>query len=250
MSDGAADPLEVSVLGTFEVTRAGRRIAVRGATERALLARLALDGNRPVSNSRIVDDIWGERAPRRPKQAIHALVFRLRQALGDAADALATSDRGYSLRLAADALDLWRFEALVALGRAAHAGGDLDAAARHLTGALAVWRGDALAGLDDHPFVPPRARQLEENRFETLVERIEVDLARGQHGRLVPELEALVGQRPTHEGLCRLLITALYRCGRQVDALAAYVRRVRAALAAEPLETLLEGRVDWPELAV
>jgi predicted ATPase/DNA-binding SARP family transcriptional activator len=256
MDDGA-DRLEVSVLGTFEATQAGRRIAVRGATERALLVRLALDGNRPVGNSRIVDDIWGDQAPRRPKQAIHALVFRLRQALGDAAAALRTSDRGYSLRLAPDALDLWRFEALVTRGRRAHADDDLDAAARHLTGALAVWRGDALAGLDDYPFVPPRARQLEENRFETLIERIEVDLARGQHGHLIPELEALVLERPTHEGLCRLLVIALYRCGRQVDALAAYDglrKRLSGEFGIDPSVPLQEleievlrqdTRLDW-----
>jgi len=221
MTDGA-DHLEVGVLGPFDARAAGQRIIIRGSTERALLARLAMDGNRPVSTGRIISDLWGDRAPRRPRQAIHALVFRLRRDLGEMAAALETSDHGYSLRLDADGLDLWRFEALVGLSRRARADGGLDAAARHLTEALALWRGDALTGLDDCPFVPSRARQLAESRFETLIERIEIDLDRGLHARLIPELEALVLQWPTHEGLCRLLMTGLYRSGRQVDALAAY----------------------------
>jgi len=221
MTDGS-DHLEVGILGPFDARSAGRRIIIRGSTERALLALLAMDGNRPVSTDRMISELWGDRAPRRPRQAIHALVFRLRRALGELAPALETGDHGYSLRLAADGLDLWRFEALVGLSRRARADGCLDAAARHLTEALALWRGDALTGLEDCPFVPSRARQLAESRFETLIERIEIDLDRGLHARLIPEMEALVLQRPTHEGLCRLLMTGLYRSGRQVDALAAY----------------------------
>ena len=256
MTDGS-DHLEVGVLGPFDARAAGRRVIIRGPTERAFLARLAIDGNRPVSTDRIISDLWGDRAPRRPRQAIHALVFRLRRALGEMAPALETGDRGYSLMLAADGLDLWRFEALVGLGRRARADGGLDAAARHLTEALALWRGDALTGLDDCPFVPSRARQLAESRFETLVERIEIDLDRGLHARLIPELEALVLQRPTHEGLCRLLMTGLYRSGRQVDALTAY-ERLRKRLAGQfgldpsprlrelELEVLRQDpRLDW-----
>jgi predicted ATPase/DNA-binding SARP family transcriptional activator len=231
MTDGA-DRLEVGILGPFEASAAGQRIVIRGATERALLARLAIDGSRPVSNRRIADDLWGDQAPRRPKQAIHALVFRLRQTLGPSAAVLQTSDHGYALQLGTDALDLWRFDALVAGSRRAQARGDLAAAARDLTAALAVWRGDALTGLGDCPFVYPRARQLEETRFETHTERISVDLDRGLHTRLVPELEALALERPTHEGVSRLLMIALYRCGRQVDALAAY-DRLRKRLAGQ-----------------
>ncbi|HEY1917551.1 MAG TPA: BTAD domain-containing putative transcriptional regulator [Streptosporangiaceae bacterium] len=145
MTDGA-DRLEIGVLGPLEAVAAGQPIVIRGATERALLSRLALDANRPVSVERIADDLWDDQAPRRPKQAIHALVFRLRQALGESAAALQTSDRGYCLRLEPDALDLQRFEALVAVGRHARADGDLDAAAQHLTAALGVWRGEPLTG--------------------------------------------------------------------------------------------------------
>jgi len=141
---------------------------------------------------------------------------------GTGSPALATTGNGYALQLAAERLDVWKFETLVALARRARAAQDLELAADRLKQALAVWRGDALAGLDDSPFVAPRARQLEEARFETLVQRIEVDLDRGLHARLIGELEALALEKPTHEGLCRLLMVTLYRSGRQVDALAAY----------------------------
>ncbi len=246
MIDGASR-LEVGILGPFYARAAGLRIVIRGSTERALLVRLAIDGSRPVGTGRIANDLWGDEAPRRPKQAIHALVFRLRQALGETAAALQTSDHGYSLQLEADGLDLWRFEALVALSQRKRADGDLGAVAGHLTAALAVWRGDALAGLDGCPFVCSRARQLEESRFEVLVERIEVDLDRGLHARLIPELEALVLERPTHEGLCRHLMIALYRSGRQVDALAAYERlrkRLAGQFGLDPSPPLRELEVE------
>ncbi len=229
---GGSDRLEIGVLGPLVTNVGGRRIPIRGPMESALLARLALDGNQAVSTTRLANDLWADAAPRRPRQAIHALVFRLRQALDEMAGALQTNDHGYSLQLDGDGLDLWRFEALVAASRRDRAGGDLDAAARQLTAALAVWRGDALAGLEDCPFASSRARQLDESRLEALVERIEADLDRGLHVQLVPELEALVLQQPAHEGLCRLLMMAHYRCGRQVDALTAY-ERLREQLAGE-----------------
>lgn len=229
---GGPDRLEIGVLGPLVTSVAGRRIPIRGSMERALLVRLALDGNQGVSTTRLANDLWADEAPRRPRQAIHALVFRLRQALEEMAGALQTNDHGYCLQLDSDELDLWRFEALVAAGRRDRAGGDLDAAARQLTSALAVWRGDALTGLEDYPFASPLARQLDESRLEVLVERIEADLDRGLHVQLVAELEALVLQQPAHEGLCRLLMMAHYRCGRQVDALAAY-ERLRKRLAGE-----------------
>ncbi len=228
----AADHLQVGVLGPFEARAGDRAIVIRGRTERALLARLALENNRPVGTDRMVSDLWGEQAPRRPRQAIHALVFRLRQALGESAAALRTSDCGYTLQLAADDLDLRRFEALAAAGRAARACGDLDGAARDLMAALALWRGEALAGLDDCPFVRSRGRRLEAARFEVLVERLGTDLDRGLLAGLIPELDALAVERPAHEGLHRLLIIALYRAGRQVDALAAH-ERLRKHLAGQ-----------------
>jgi predicted ATPase/DNA-binding SARP family transcriptional activator len=225
-----ADRLDVAILGPLDVRAAGQPVVIRGSTERALLARLALEGSRGVSSERLAGDLWCDRMPQRPKQAIHALVFRLRQALGADAPALATRGNGYALLLAADGLDVWRFEAQVALARRARAAQDLELAADRLKQALAVWRGDALAGLDDSPFVAPRARQLEEARFEALIQRVEVDLDRGLHDRLIGELEALTLEKPTHEGLCRLLMVALYRSGRQVDALAVY-ERLRKRLA-------------------
>src|ERR1700722_199431 len=137
-----ADRLDVAILGPFDVRAAGQPVLIRGSTERALLARLALEGSRGVSSERLAGDLWSDRIPQRPKQAIHALVFRLRQALGAAAPALATTGNGYALQLAAEGLDVWRFELLVASARRAQAARDLELAADRLRQALAVWRGD------------------------------------------------------------------------------------------------------------
>jgi DNA-binding SARP family transcriptional activator len=212
--------VEVRLLGPLVVLVDGRQIGLGGARQRTLLVLFSLRTNEVVSRDRLIDDLWGSRPPDTAPNALAALVARLRRVLP--ADMLLTEPGGYRLSIDRDALDLHRFEALVEDGSAALVRGDADRAADQLRAALALWRGPALADFVYEPFAQPAILRLEELRLTALEGRIEADLALGGHLDLVGELQSLVKEHPLRERLRGQLMLALYRSGRQAEALEAY----------------------------
>lgn len=187
---------------------------------RALLAVLLLHRGEVVSTDRLIDALWGARASPTAARTLQVYVSNLRKALGDGL--LVTQGRGYLLHIEPGQLDVDRFEALVAQGRVALEHGDALTAASVLREALGVWRGPALADFAYESFALAEIARLEEARLAALEDRIDADLASGEHARLVGELEALVREHPLRDRLRGQLMVALYRSGRQADALQAY----------------------------
>jgi predicted ATPase/DNA-binding SARP family transcriptional activator len=186
----------------------------------ALLALLLLDTGRVVSSERLVDELWGEAPPESAVKALNVFVWRLRKAIPGLM--IEKVGRGYRLDLQpGDTVDLHEFERLVAAGRAAGADGDSSRSARLLSEALGRWRGSPLADLDEQ-FARVAAARLDELRLTAVEERIDAELACGRDGGLAAELEALVAEHPLRESLRALQMRALYRAGRQAEALAAY----------------------------
>jgi DNA-binding SARP family transcriptional activator len=212
--------LDFRVLGTLEVLVDGRPIDVSGSRQRALLTVLLLRANETVSRDRLIDELWGERPPGTAANALAALVARLRKVLPP--DLLLSRAGGYELRLARQALDLHRFETLAEEGSGALAVGDPARASELLVAALSLWRGPALAEFEYAPFAQAAIVRLEELRLVALERRIEADLALGRHGDLAAELQALVAEHPLRDRLRGQLMLALYRSGRQAEALEAY----------------------------
>ncbi|WP_369218402.1 AfsR/SARP family transcriptional regulator, partial [Streptomyces flavofungini] len=217
------------LLGPVEAWHEGRRLALGGPKPRALLAALLLQPGQVVSADALIDAIWGERPPDTARSLIQSYVSALRRALS--ADAIETRPPGYLIHADADVVDRAAFERLTARGRRAAAEGDHAGAARLLSEALALWHGPALGGIGET--LRAMADQLEEARQAALEERIAADLARtGRETELVAELTALVATHPTRERPRGQLMLALYRLGRQADALTVY-EEGRAALAEE-----------------
>ena len=227
--------MEFRVLGPLEVESNGHLVPIGSRQPRIVLAVLLLNANRVVSRDRLVDAIWGDDPPERAANALQVYVSQLRKALGR--DVIVTQQRGYTVSLADGRLDLDRFESLSAEARTS----EPEEAAAGLRAALHLWRGPALADLDDVPFLDPERHRLEELRIGAIEDRIEADLELGDHARLVPELETLVREHPLRERLRGQLMLALYRSGRQAEALDVY-RSVRQLLldelGLEPGETL------------
>jgi DNA-binding SARP family transcriptional activator len=226
--------LEFLILGPLEVWQAGRRLPLSGEKRRALLALLLLNTGRVVASERLIDELWGNDPPETGAKALQMHVSLLRKALETAGgqDIVVTRPPGYVMDLDPDAVDLHRFERLTREGEAALRRGDSEEASERLSGALALWRGPALAEFGFAPFARAAARRLEELRLAALEARIEADLALGRHGELVAELEELIAEHPFRERLRGQLMLALYRAGRQADALALY-QTTRHALAEE-----------------
>jgi len=238
---GRDDTMEFRILGPFEAFRRGEPLEVGAGKQQALLALLLLRSGEVVSTDRLVDALWEEDPPASAVNSVHVYVSQLRKALGDGR--LATRGRGYLLALEPEQLDLGRFERLLGEGRALLAGAEPERAAETLRAALALWRGPPLSDFASEPFAQREIARLEELRLAALEERIEADLALGRHGELVPELEALVREQPLRERLRAQLMLALYRSGRQAEALDAYqqARRLLAEeLGLEPGRTLQE----------
>jgi DNA-binding SARP family transcriptional activator len=215
------------ILGPLEVRGEKGAVVLGGIKLRAVLAVLLLHANEAVSAERLALALWGDQAPGGATKTVQVHIWRLRKTLGDP-DLIATTPAGYCLRVRRDELDAARFEGLVEDGRRALAGGQFEHAATVLREALALWRGPALAELAFEPFAPAEIARLEEQRLAALEARIEADLAAGRHAELVGELRRLVAVNPTRERLAAQLMLALYRCGRQIDALEVYqdTRRV------------------------
>ena len=228
--------MQFRILGPLEVADGDRVVSLPGA-QRSLLALLLLRGNEVVSADRLIEELWGEQAPESGRTALQVRVSQLRKALGGAGGHIATRAPGYLLRVAHDELDLYGFERLVSEAD----GAEPAEAAAKLREALGLWRGAPLDDLSDASFARPAIRRLEELRLAAVEKRIEADLQLGRQADLIGELETLVEEHPLRERLHALLMLALYRCGRQADALAAYrsARRLLVEqLGIEPSATL------------
>jgi DNA-binding SARP family transcriptional activator len=216
--------LTYGILGPLEVERDGSPVRVTAPRQRATLAILLLHANRVVSVDELAEALYAGAPPVTAVTQVQRQISELRKALGGEA-AIETRPPGYVLRLAPDALDLHRFERLVAQAR----GADPAAAAGLLRDALALWRGAPLADVGYESFAQAAISRLDELRLDALEQRFEADLALGRHAAAVTELDALAQEHPLRERLAAQLMLALYRCGRQADALAVY-RRARSLL--------------------
>jgi DNA-binding SARP family transcriptional activator len=212
--------VEFRLLGELEVWDEGTRLPLRGAVPRSVLAYLLLHANEGVSVGRLVDELWGSAAPPSAAKMVQNAVSQLRKAIGSSR--LVTRPGGYVLELEPDELDARRFERLVEDAREALAAGSPHEAERALETAAGLWRGPPLADLASASFAQLEISRLEEARMEATECGLEVGLALGRHAELVGELEALVARHPLRETLRQQLMLALYRSGRQAEALAAY----------------------------
>jgi DNA-binding SARP family transcriptional activator len=210
--------MEFGILGPLEIRDGPRAFQVTGGKQRALLALLLLNANRVVSSDRLIDALWNEEPPGSGATALQVLVSRLRVTLGPGGRHLVTESPGYVLRIRRQQFDLHRFEDLVAQAEEA----DPARAAAILGEALGLWRGPALAGLEYESFTRTAIERLEEIRLLAIERRVEADLALARHAELVPELELLVAEHPFRERLRGHLMLALYRSGRQAEALEAF----------------------------
>jgi DNA-binding SARP family transcriptional activator/tetratricopeptide (TPR) repeat protein len=226
--------LEFRILGPLEVYSEGHPVPLRGPRQRALLAILLLHAGEAVSSDRLIDLLWGERAPEGARKALSVRVSQLRRLLEQAGaqGMIVTRAPGYTIEVGPEQLDLRRFEGLSALGRDALDADDPVTASERLGAALDLWRGPPLADFAFEPFAQAEIGRLEELRLGALEDRIAADLELGRHARLVGELEALVSEHPLRERPRGQLMLALYRCGRQAEALETY---------REARRTLVEG---------
>jgi YVTN family beta-propeller protein len=222
--------LEFRILGPLDVLDDDRSVELGGARQRAVLAVLLLHRGETVAVDRIVDLIWGERPPATAIKTVQVYVSHLRRALRK--DVVVSSRGGYALAVDAERVDATRFERLVDEGRAALAGNDPARAAVLLRSALELWRGPVLGDLAYERFAQDEVARLEELRLAAVEQRIDADLGLGRHVELVPELEGLVREHPLRERLRAQHMRALYRSGRQADALESF-RDARRSLVEE-----------------
>ncbi len=220
--------MEFCILGPLEARAESGAASLGAAKQRALLAILLLHPNEVVSRDRLIDELWGASQPATAANAIQVYVAQVRKALepgrqrNSPSSVLLTRPGGYQLRVEPGALDAERFEDLLVEGSSARAAGDPSTASTLLREALDLWRGPALADFTYEPFAQTEIARLDELRLSALEERLEADLALGNHATVVGELEALVRDHPLRERLRAQLMLALYRTGRQAEALEAY----------------------------
>jgi DNA-binding SARP family transcriptional activator len=222
--------MDYRILGPLEALDGERQLPLGGARQRAVLAVLLLHANETLTRDVIVDELWGEDAPPTAAKVLQNCVSALRKELPP--DTIRTVGGAYGITLEPGELDRDRFERLLAEGRAALEAGDHADAADQLRGALALWRGAPLSDFSYEGFAQDEIKRLDELHIAALEDRIEAELALGRHDELVPELEALVTRHPLRERLRGQLMLALYRAGRQAEALEAY-RSARRTLLAE-----------------
>ena len=209
--------MELRLLGPIEASLNGEPVPLGTKKQRALLAILALHANTTVSTDRLVDGLWGDDPPASAAKMVQLYVSQLRRALG-ANGAIATHGRGYELRVEPDDVDAARFERLIAEGAGREA--------------LALWRGDPMPDVADEPFAAQEIRRLEELHLHAAELAIDRDLANGHSHEVLGELEGLIAEHPLRERLRAQQMLALYRSGRQADALGAY-RNARETLVDE-----------------
>jgi DNA-binding SARP family transcriptional activator/ABC-type branched-subunit amino acid transport system substrate-binding protein len=238
--------MEFRILGPLDVVEDGRSLDLGGPKQRALLAALLLRAGEVVSQDRLIDDVWGEAPPATAAKTLQAYVSRLRKALADESRErpivrLETQGHGYVLRIPPESLDADAFQRGLAEGRQALARDDPKRAAELLRDALGLWRGPALGDLAYESFAQPEIARLEELHLTAIEERTDADLALGRADELIGELETLVERHPLRERLRGQLMLALYRSGRQAEALRVYQdgrQYLAAELGLEPGEGL------------
>ena len=233
--------MQVRILGPFQLEDGGRQITVGGVKQRAVLADLVLNANEVVPSEQLLLDLWGEESPPSAANSLQAAISRLRRVLPSGR--LITAAPGYELRIFPAELDVKQFEQLIFEGREALVARAPADAARTLDQALALWRGPPLADFRYEPFAQTEIARLEELRLTCLEERIEARLALASGGDLTAELRRLVSEHPFRERLHGQLMLALYRSGRQAEALEVYRDfrdTLREELGLEPLPTLRE----------
>ena len=228
--------MDFSVLGPLRVANGAGPIEVPGAKERALLAHLVARRGSMVPASEIIDALWGDEPPRSAAKSVQTFVARLRNALDpervSGTGVIRTEGPGYRLDVDASAVDAERFTGLITVGRTALRDGRDRVAGEALGEALALWRGPAYAGFESAPWAQAEARRLEELRLDAADDLLAVRLDLGHTAEVVAEAERRLGEQPLRERIWCLLVLALYRAGRQADALAAY-ERARRTLADE-----------------
>jgi DNA-binding SARP family transcriptional activator/WD40 repeat protein len=222
--------VEFRILGPFEVVHRGGSLALGSTQQRAVLALLLLHRSEVLSTDRLIDELWGERAPATAVKAVQGYVSHLRKALGEGV--IATHGRGYVLTVEPEQMDVGRFEVLASEGRRALAEGDAVRAGQRLEAALGLWRGEPLADFAYEPFAQDEIARLREARLLAREDRIDADLALGRDAELIPEIERLMAANQLRERLRGQLMISLYRSGRQADALAVY-RQTSELLQAE-----------------
>jgi DNA-binding SARP family transcriptional activator/Flp pilus assembly protein TadD len=223
--------VEFGLLGPFEVVDGGRPLPIPSAKHRTLLAGLLLRPGQLVTVDELAETIWGHTMPADPRKVVQTYIARLRNLLGNPG-LIQTRPNGYVIAVAAEDIDVGRFELLLEQACDAAGGGNRDAESAILRQALAQWRGEPLADVPSEKLHRDEVARLAEQRLDALYRRIEADLDLGRHGELVAELRILAERHPLREQFWAQLMTALYRCGRQADALEAY-QRVSHLLAEE-----------------
>jgi predicted ATPase/DNA-binding SARP family transcriptional activator len=253
VASGIADScggLQIELLGPVEAWMDGKPVALGGQRPRALFALLALMGGRVVTNERLIDELWGEDPPARARDSLQMHVSRLRKALTEAgagAGRLVSHAGGYRLDVQPGDRDVDRWQLALGRARRAREAGELAAARAGIEEAVRLWRGVPLGGVAANEVLAAERARLEEERLGATIEGIELDLELGRHGELLAQLEALVITHPFKERLVELQMLALYRSGRQADALAAFhAARARFVdeLGIEPSQQLRELHED------
>jgi DNA-binding SARP family transcriptional activator len=237
--------VEFRVLGPVDVVAQGQSVSPGARRERALLALLLLSVDRVVPSERLIDELWRDTPPKEALHSLRVAISRLRKVLAGcgAGEVLVTRSPGYMIRAGPETLDVATFDGLVERAREEAACNDHRHAGETLRDALSLWRGRALADVGDAPFAAMEAARLEEARLAALELRIEADLQCGRHGELPAELEVLTRSHPLREAFWGHRMLALYRCGRQAEALRAYQdlrRTLGEELGIEPGPALAE----------
>src|SRR5215471_12362362 len=216
--------VEFRILGPLEVVEDGNSVALGTLKERLVLGVLLLHANEFVSRERLIDDLWGEAPPPTARKAVNVYLSKIRKALSvGGADPITTASGGYRLNVEPESLDASRMQVLVAEAQELVAKGELDSAVERFQEALSLWRGPTLAGLQLESRGRADVAALDELRLTTLMDRIDCDLALGRHEQALGELVVLVSEHPLRERLRAQQMLALYRSGRQAEALDAYV---------------------------
>ncbi|MBB4909462.1 AfsR/SARP family transcriptional regulator [Actinophytocola algeriensis] len=227
--------MRFSVLGSIEVTSDAEPLELGGVKQRAILGYLVLHANKVVPTSHLLQAMWDGPPPPTARKMIQNAVSGIRRVLseqsrtGRPTAALHTHAPGYQLHVDTETVDLHRFRALAKVGRAAIADGEPERGAELLRAGLSLWRGRALADLVEAGYRWSELTAVEDERLSALEDRLDAELACGRHREITPELEVLTATEPMRERLCRQFMLALYRSGRQADALRIY-RRTREAL--------------------
>ncbi|MEA2493962.1 MAG: hypothetical protein QOJ29_1873, partial [Thermoleophilaceae bacterium] len=223
--------IRYAILGPVALCDGERRVAAAGRRQVGLLALLLVNANRTVSSDRLIDAVWGDLAPAGALKRLQVAIVRLRRTLErqgvPSESVLRTVAGGYVLEVRPGELDAELFETRVGDARGALASGDPAGARDRLIEALGLWRGPALAEVTYEQFAQPEIRRLEELRLVALETRVDCELQLGEHVRVIGELDALVAAHPGRERLIGQLMLALYRCGRQADALDVFTRTRR-----------------------